>query len=97
MKRCLISKKRQNSIKLISSVIVMSVISIHLIQCASSTAGAQELSFTITDLKVQHTIEPLAIEDQHPVFSWQMRSSAVGQEQGAYQIVVTRESDGTVV
>lgn len=48
-------------------------------------------------LKVQDTTEPLAIEDTHPLFSWQMQSDVVGQSQKAYRIVVIRESDDRVV
>ena len=51
----------------------------------------------IGHLKVQDSTEPLAIEDTHPLFSWQMQSDVVGQKQQAYRIVVTRESDGRAV
>ena len=52
---------------------------------------------TIGHLKVQETTEPLAVEDLHPLFGWQMQSDVTGQKQQAYRIVVTRESDGRVV
>lgn len=61
----------------------------------SQTVSAQTTS--IKNLRVQDTEVPLAIEDAHPLFSWQMSSSAIGQMQTAYQIVVTRESDGSNV
>ena len=51
----------------------------------------------ISQLKIQDTTEPLAIEDAHPLFSWQMESDVVGQKQQAYRIVVVREHDGRVV
>lgn len=52
---------------------------------------------SILSLKVQNKVEPLAVEDKHPVFSWQMQSDEVGQKQTAYRIVVTRKSDNRVV
>ena len=51
----------------------------------------------IHQLKVQGTTEPLAIEDIHPLFGWQMQSDVVGQKQQAYRIVVVRDSDERVV
>ena len=59
---------------------------------ATLPAGAQT---RITDLKVQHSDRPLAIEDRHPVFSWKMESTEQGQYQAAYRLTVTRESDGS--
>lgn len=52
---------------------------------------------SITNLRVQNTIEPLTVEDSHPLFSWQMLSDIIGQEQSAYQLIVTRESDNRMV
>lgn len=54
-------------------------------------------STSILSLKVQNAVEPLAVEDAHPVFSWQMQSDEVGQKQTAYRIIVTRKSDNRVV
>ncbi|MCQ2239435.1 MAG: hypothetical protein MJZ73_09420, partial [Bacteroidaceae bacterium] len=54
-------------------------------------------SSTIVNLKVQDVVEPLMIEDTHPVFSWQMQSDERGVKQQAYQIVVKRASDNKVV
>ncbi len=51
----------------------------------------------ISRLRVESAMEPLAIEDEHPFFSWQMVSEVTGQEQTAYEIVVYRESDGAIV
>ena len=48
----------------------------------------------IMDFRVQHSVEPLEIEDAHPVFSWKMESSRHGAAQSAYRIQVVRESDG---
>lgn len=51
----------------------------------------------ISQLRVQHTIEPLAIEDRQPMFSWQMVSDERGQQQKAYQISVTDKVSGREV
>lgn len=52
---------------------------------------------SVVSLKVQNVVKPLVVEDRHPVFSWQMSSDERGQKQSAYQIIVTRKSDGRVV
>lgn len=52
---------------------------------------------SIGKLTVQNLDKPLVIEDAHPLFGWQMTSDVKGQKQSAYQVVVTRESDGKVV
>ncbi len=51
----------------------------------------------IGNLTVQSHTEPLAIEDAHPLFGWQMTSTERGRHQSAYRIVVSRESDGRAV
>ena len=43
---------------------------------------------SVVSLKVQNVVKPLAVEDRHPVFSWQMSSDERGQKQSAYQIDV---------
>lgn len=58
------------------------------------TASAQT---SINKLTVQSQEKPLTIEDAHPLFGWQMNSSEKGQKQTAYQLVVTRQSDGKVL
>ncbi len=68
-----------------------------MIRCASLMTGAADSSFMITNLRIQHSMIPLAVEDEKPVFSWQMSSPAIGQKQSAYQIVVSRENDKRVV
>lgn len=52
---------------------------------------------TLTNLTVQHSKSPNAIEDRHPLFSWQMKSDEQSQRQSAYQILVVRESDNRIV
>lgn len=39
-------------------------------------------------------MEPLTIEDAHPLFGWQMKSDEKGQHQTAYRIEVVREDIG---
>ncbi|MCF0186940.1 MAG: hypothetical protein HUJ98_10690, partial [Bacteroidaceae bacterium] len=51
----------------------------------------------VVNLKVQGVVCPLTIEDTHPLFSWQMSSKERGAKQNAYQIVVRREPDNSVV
>ena len=55
------------------------------------------VSTRITGLRVQHAVEPLCVEDAHPVFSWKMESSEPGQAQQSYRIRVSRELDGRSV
>ena len=43
---------------------------------------------TIQNLRVNYMERPLAIDAQHPVFSWQMESDRQGARQEAYQLVV---------
>ena len=60
-------------------------------------SAQNNVSTTITNLRVQSKVNPLAIEEKKPVFSWQMNSSTTGQKQTAYQIVVTNEKDKIIV
>lgn len=48
-----------------------------------------------TDLRVQNSHEPLAVEDRQPDFSWRMESPRRGAAQTAWRLQVTRESDGS--
>jgi alpha-L-rhamnosidase len=54
-------------------------------------------STRIINLRVQSLTEPFAIEDENPLFSWQMVSDINGQKQNAYQIIVKEEYDGSVI
>ncbi|MDD4589895.1 MAG: family 78 glycoside hydrolase catalytic domain [Parabacteroides sp.] len=67
------------------------------IMCLWLCATAATAMTSITDLRVQDVKEPLTIEDTHPLFSWRMLSDEIEQEQTAYQLQVTRESDNRVV
>ena len=46
----------------------------------------------IINLKTDSKIQPVGLDNDTPVFSWQMHSNVVGQKQTAYQIIV---KDGT--
>lgn len=55
--------------------------------------SASSATYTdITDLKTNDLVNPYGI-DLTPVFSWKMESNVVGQEQTAYQIKVSANSD----
>lgn len=62
---------------------------------AVSAAGSSNT--TIQKLRIQNADSPIAVEDRHPMISWQMSSDERGQMQTAYRIVVTRENDGSTV
>lgn len=69
-------------------------LSLLLMVCALSPLCAQT---TISKLTVQDLEKPITVEDAHPLFGWQMNSQEKGQKQTAYQLIVTRESDGKVL
>ena len=50
----------------------------------------------IVNLKTQGREAPFGMDAAHPAFSWQMRSSAVGAAQTAYQITVWDEENHVV-
>ena len=70
--------------------------SVLLLLLACSILHAGPLT-RITGLRVQHSVEPLAVEDAHPAFSWKMESPEPGQSQQSYRIRVCRETDGRQV
>lgn len=55
----------------------------------SISTFAQKLS--VTDLKVEHLKNPMAIETDSPRFSWKIRSSVKNTLQSAYEIRVGRD------
>lgn len=61
----------------------------------STLLNASEVS--IKDFRVAGSVEPAAVEDARPVFSWKMESTERGQLQSAYRIVVRRAYDGATV
>tara|TARA_B100000949_G_scaffold235384_1_gene258268 strand:- start:35055 stop:38816 length:3762 start_codon:yes stop_codon:yes gene_type:complete len=60
-----------------------------VISCGSPTTQ-------IENLRVAYAEKPLAVEDENPLFGWQMTSDVIGQGQQAYQIKVTKE-DGSQI
>ncbi|WP_422354907.1 family 78 glycoside hydrolase catalytic domain [Roseivirga pacifica] len=59
--------------------------------------GCSAPSTDISNLRVQYNEAPLAIEDQNPVFGWQMESKTIGQHQTAYRLLVKNtDSNNTV-
>ncbi len=91
--------KKQKEIKINRtgrSLFIMFLAITSLIGTTLPLSAKNAPSTTITNLKVQATETPLAVEDKKPVFSWQMVSAAIGQKQSAYQIVVTREGDKSI-
>lgn len=61
---------------------------ISLLLFASLTTFPQHSSPAISQLKCEQLTDPLAIESQHPVLSWQLDMSYKGKSQKAYRIIV---------
>lgn len=74
----------------LKTLLIAFLSAIVITSCSSS-------STELSHLRVQYTVEPLAIEDQHPLFGWQMDSDLKGQKQNAYQIVVRNVADNSLV
>ena len=55
----------------------------------SASTETAKGTLDVLNLKVASNVEPLAVEDENPTFSWQMTSDQIGAAQSAYQIVVT--------
>ena len=47
----------------------------------------------ITDLRVNHVVKPLAMDDSHPCFSWRMDSERCGARQTAYRLRVLKGTE----
>ena len=45
----------------------------------------------LENLRVSYQERPLALDEQHPVFSWSMASARFGARQEAWRIVIRRE------
>ncbi|MBR6279931.1 MAG: hypothetical protein IKR32_01355, partial [Bacteroidales bacterium] len=71
----------------------------HLLSCAVALAlclaGPARARTAVTGLRVQHSDNPIAVEDKHPLLGWRMESDERGARQTAYRIRVVRESDGS--
>ena len=74
------------------SLVLMNLVATDLPAQARTSPGTE-----IADLRVQGCTNPLAVEDKNPLFSWLMISQVTGQKQSAYQIVVTREDEKSIV
>ena len=59
-------------------------------------AGENTPDARIVNLKTEGRTDPIGIDTEQPVFSWQMRSDAVSAAQKAYQIVVKDASEAVV-
>ncbi|WP_270739356.1 family 78 glycoside hydrolase catalytic domain [Massilioclostridium coli] len=64
---------------------------------AAAVSSTYSRATEILNLKTNDYDVPLAVEDEKPVFSWEMDSTVIGQQQTAYQIIVTRDSDGATM
>ena len=93
-------KKRKQGLALLLAV-VMSVVSLEAPVYAAEISMVSEedtSSFaddtqdtTIYDLKTDDLVNPVGIDTANPVFSWKMNSTAMGQCQTAYQIIVAKD------
>ena len=81
----------------ISQRILTIVCALFSLAIAANNVPLTAQQTSITELRVQSLVAPLAVEDKNPLFSWQMSSPIHGQKQTAYRIIVIRESDAKVV
>ncbi len=58
-----------------------------------SVADAAGAPMTVTALRVDHTTQPLGIDDAHPALSWQLASGVNGEAQTGYRILVATAPD----
>ena len=70
----------------------LTFIVVSLLLCISSWAHTQ-----IANMRVQHACEPMAVEDQSPLFSWSMNSEQLGVSQKAYRIILRKKHESTVL
>lgn len=54
---------------------------------ASDVRAPQAGSITVTGLRVEHTVQPLALGTARPRLRWMLESSARGKAQSAYQVL----------
>lgn len=59
-------------------------------------AAVEESDARVYEIRVEDLVEPIGIDSPTPVFTWKMQSDVIGAMQTAYQVVVTKASDGTV-
>ncbi|MCC8407448.1 glycoside hydrolase family 78 protein [Mucilaginibacter sp. UR6-1] len=51
-------------------------------------ALAKTAEVTVVNLRCEYLSDPIAVEDQHPLLSWQLTSIYTGKSQKAYQVLV---------
>ena len=56
--------------------------------CLLLTAGAAFAKLTPVDLRCDYAVNPLGVDSQPPRLFWKLKSSANGQSQFAYEILV---------
>ncbi len=50
--------------------------------------NTEQITDTLKQLRINHVESPLALDDPHPSFSWQMESARTGARQVSYRILV---------
>jgi len=90
-------KPAMKSLQVLAIPLLLVLIHSFVFLAAEPAVAQERSSTTIANLKVQATETPLALEDNKPVFSWQMLSHTVGQRQSAFRIMVVREQDQRIV
>ena len=58
---------------------------------------ASQADTRLTRLRVQHVVEPQAVDEKEPVFSWAMESDVPGMSQRAYRITLRDSRGGAVL
>ena len=53
--------------------------------------------FHVIDFKVENLVAPQGIDVRLPRFSWKCFSQTIGEEQSAYQLIVTKSDGNNVV
>ena len=59
----------------------------------ATAAGASPAQLSVTNLRVDHTTDPLGIDDTHPSLSWQLDSPMNDERQTSYRILVASAPD----
>ncbi|PCJ94495.1 MAG: alpha-L-rhamnosidase [Flavobacteriaceae bacterium] len=69
-----------------------------LITACLGTFSLAQAQASLSQLQVEYQVEPLGIEVEKPLFSWQMTTNSEerGQSQNAYQIVI-KDEEGKIV
>ncbi|RJP31413.1 MAG: alpha-L-rhamnosidase [Candidatus Omnitrophota bacterium] len=54
---------------------------------------ANASALTVDEIRCEYAVDPIGLEQEHPRFSWILRSDSLHQKQRAYQIIVARDMD----